>query len=205
MYNIITWLNGYLQNPVFETRTFYMGAVFFAAFMALVFCLFGYRRIRIISAVVGFVAGAIGGYFLAYFLKLVYPIDVAVIAGCALAAALLSFFIYRFGIFIAVFGAVWAAIWALLTKYTGIEGIFTVLIGLVAAIIIAILSAVYLRPMIIPATAVAGGLLFASIICEHLVHVTWSPLVEAIVRLGFGVFMAVIGMIYQFAVTRYED
>jgi hypothetical protein len=79
------------------------------------------------------------------------------------------------------------------------------IVALVVGIIFAILAAVYLRTMIIVATALSGGFILANELFENLIRIQWSPTVETIVRLSTGLGLAVIGMVYQFHTAPKEE
>ena len=202
MVNILNELNTYLNVPALTTDMTTMIAVVVTLVIAFVCCFFGYKSSRGIAAVVGFLAGAAGGRMIAQMLKLESPIDLVVVLAAAIIVAILSGWLVKVGIFLIVLLGVWGAVYSLLTEYTSLERVFALIAGLVAAAILAVLAVIYMKPMIIVATAVAGGLLFADTLFQHLIKGRWSAPTEMLVRLGVGALLVILGMIVQFASTR---
>ena len=186
-----------LQNPIVH----YVGIVLLTL-AGIIYCLYGFRLMRVISTAIGAAIGCAVGYIITSFVTLKFPIDAIVMVVCAVIFGLLGFFLRRFGIFLAVFCGMFAAVLSFLTEYTNFNQVVIAIVALVAGVVFAILSILYMRPLIIISTALVGGMMFSYEIFEHLVQIRWDPPIEMYARLGCGAVMALIGIIFQFVNTR---
>jgi hypothetical protein len=137
--------------------------------------------------------------------NLEYPITMVVIFVAAAVCALLGMLIYRFGLFLSVFLGIWGIAYSIIAQYTSLDKVFAVIISLVIGVVFAVLSVIYLRPVTIVLTALAGAFIFSDLLFDYLVHIRWSAQLEVIVRLAAGLLLALIGIIYQFVSTRDMD
>lgn len=170
--------------------------------LGIVYCFFGFKAVKFLSTLVGFCIGLGIGYAIASTAKLEQPLTLVVPIIGAVMFAILGFFLYRIGVFLVVLLAVSSIASSLLLEYTKLDETVVMIAALVVGVILSILCVVYLRPIVIISTALAGGLMFSNELFENLIKVRWSPQVETIVRLGVGVILALIGMIYQFQSTK---
>jgi hypothetical protein len=176
-----------------------------AVVLGIVYCFFGYKAMRFIAALVGFAAGVLVGDGIARAAEFKYPLDLVMVIAGGVLLAVLGFFLFRVFMFIAVFLSVFSITMSLIVEYTKLDSMVILIVALVVGVIFAILAAVYLRTMIIVATALSGGFILSNELFENLIRIQWSPSVEAIVRLSVGLLLAVIGMIYQFHTTPKEE
>jgi hypothetical protein len=176
-----------------------------AVVLGIVYCFFGYKAMRFIAALVGFAAGVLVGDGIARAAEFKYPMDLVMVIAGGVLLAVLGFFLFRVFMFIAVFLSVFSITMSLIVEYTKLDSMVILIVALVVGVIFAILAAVYLRTMIIVATALSGGFILSNELFENLIRIQWSPSVEAIVRLSVGLLLAVIGMIYQFHTTPKEE
>lgn len=120
-----------------------------------VLCIFGLRLMRILSAVVGILIGAGIGAGVGAVLGLEGMAMLAVVAGCGLVMALVSFFLKRVGAFLSVFCY---AFGALMTVFPIDMKLFLLLAGAIA-LVLAVLAAVYMEPVVVIVSSIAGGLM----------------------------------------------
>lgn len=206
MVDILNEVNGYLNIEALNSDTAVLAAVIATAVLAVIYCFFGYKAIRFIAFVLGFILGAaIGSVVVSNYTSLTYPVNLAVILGAAVVLALLSALLFRFGIFLMVLIGVWGVAYTFIMEYASLEQVFAAIIALVIAVILALLAVIYLRPVVIAATALEGGFMLSGVLFEHLIHIRWSSELETLVRLGTGLLLALIGIIYQFVSTRDMD
>lgn len=205
MIEIIGELNNYLNIEALTKDTTLLAAVIIAAVIGIIYCFFGYRCIRFIAAVLGLLAGAAIGRMIVQMTNLEYPITMVVIFVAAAVCALLGMLIYRFGLFLSVFLGIWGIAYSIIAQYTSLDKVFAVIISLVIGVVFAVLSVIYLRPVTIVLTALAGAFIFSDLLFDYLVHIRWSAQLEVIVRLAAGLLLALIGIIYQFVSTRDMD
>ena len=169
--------------------------------MGIVYCFFGYRALRVICTIIGFCVGLVVGVAVASAVKVSSPWDIVIVVACAVVVAVLGFLLYRVGVFLEVMLGAWSIIYTVLTQNVKLETTYIVIISLVAAFALAILAAIYLRPVIIVVTALSGGLMFSEQLFTNLIHVRWNSTMELACRLGVGLILAVLGMLYQFNTT----
>ena len=194
-------LSEYLKLDYLTTDKFLMATVIISLIFAIVFCFFGYRAVRGIAAVFGFLIGAIVGMVVVREMSLQQPIDLIVILGAAFLLALLGFFLLRAGVFLIILLGVSGAVLPILQKYTSFEAMITAIISLVIGLVIAILAVIYLKPVVIVATAIIGAVSISQLVFTYLIHIRWSKSMEALVSFLVLVVFAAVGMIYQFAST----
>lgn len=123
--------------------------------IGLILCIFGLRLMKLLSAVVGLLIGVGIGAVIVAVAGLEGTVSLAVILGCGVLMALLSFFLRRVGAFISVFCYVFAALMAVLPK----ESMIFSIVAAVVALILAIVAAIYLEPIVVVVSSVAGGLM----------------------------------------------
>ena len=170
-----------------------------------IYCFFGYRAMRVIAALVGFAAGVLIGDGIARAAEFKFPLDLVMVIAGGVLLAVLGFFLFRVFMFIAVFLSVFSITMSLIVEYTKLDSMVILIVALVVGVIFAILAAVYLRTMIIVATALSGGFILANELFENLIRIQWSSSVETIVRLSTGLGLAAVGMIYQFHTAPKEE
>lgn len=176
-----------------------------AVALGIIYCFFGYRAMRVIAALVGFAAGVLIGDGIARAAEFQFPLDLVMVIVGGVLLAVLGFFLFRVFMFVAVFLSVFSITMSLIVEYTKLDSMVILIVALVVGIIFAILAAVYLRTMIIVATALSGGFILANELFENLIRIQWSSTVETIVRLSTGLGLAVIGMVYQFHTAPKEE
>ena len=212
MNNVIETLNNLLTGfgrtklplPDLTVYPWYPTACIIAiAILGLIYCFFGFKAIRFIATIIGFMIGACVGAIVVQTAGLTSPLDIVVPVGAAIVFGILGFFLLRIGVFFAVLLSAFSVTVSLLTEYTKLDETVVAIVGIVLAVILAVLSVVYLRPMVIISTALTGGLMFSNELYENLVHIRWDAQIETLVRLGTGLLLALIGIIYQFRTTRH--
>ncbi len=202
MTNILNQLNNWVTSPAADSPIVrYVGIVLLTLF-GIIYCLYGFKLVRVISTMIGAGIGCLVGYEIASFTKLEFPVNAIVIAVAAIIFGLLGFFLLKLGIFLSVFVGMFSVVLSLLTEYMNFDKVVVAIIALVAGLVFAILSVVYHRPLIIISTAVIGGMMFANEVFEHLVQIRWDNQIEMYARLGTGAFLALVGIIFQFLKTR---
>lgn len=184
--------------PWFPTALLIVTALF-----GLIYCFFGFKLMRFLSTLVGFLIGITVGQIVQQNAQFAPPLDLIVPIAAGVLFAILGFFLFRIGIFFVVLLGVFSIVMSLLTEYTKLDATVVAIVAIVIAVILSVLSVVYLRPMVIISTALSGGMTFANELFENVVHIRWDAQIETIVRLGVGLLLALIGMIYQFRTTRH--
>ena len=151
----------------------------------LILCIFGLRLMKLLSALVGLLIGAGIGAAIVAVAGLEGTVALAVILGCGLVMALLSFFLRRVGAFISVFCYVFGALAAVLPSDSAI---FLIIAGVVA-LILAIVAAVYMEPIVVVVSSVAGGLMAGPAIISliGMEDKMWIGYIIAAVLAGLGV------------------
>ena len=205
MINLLNQLAEFLQMTTPEAQGIQAAIIIGAAVLGLVYCFFGYRSIRLITAIVGFMIGLVAGIIVAVNLELTQPLDIVVPLAIGVVLALLNFFLYKLGMFVAVFFVTMSVTTSLLLAYVSLEENVSLIIGLAAGLVFAILAVIFVKPVVIIMTALMGGLLFADQIFEYLVQVRWDPQLETLIRLGTGAGLGLIGIIFQFVTTRGKE
>lgn len=175
------------------------------AIIGLIYCLYGYKAMRFLAMLMGIAVGAAAGAAVVNAAKLTAPVDLIFTIAAAAVFGVLGYFLYRIGVFIVVFLAGFGVAGELLVEYTKLDEIVVLIISLVIGVILAVLAVVYLRPIVILTTGLTGGLAVANVLFENVIKVRWSPEIEALARIGAGLILALIGIIYQFRTTRRKD
>ena len=152
-------------------------------------CLFGLKLMRLLAAVVGFVLGAASGVAAAVVMGLTgTTFLIAVLAG-AVIIGLLSIFLRRIGIFLLVlcygFGVCAAVIHP--------SSMIMYIICLGIAVVLAVLSVLYIEPIVVVVTGISGGLC-AGMAAASLIGMEKNILVGY----GISIVLAVAGIIVQF-------
>ena len=122
--------------------------------LGLVACFFGYRLLRIVLAILGFILGALLGFVVATSLGAGDTVAlVAALVGGLIGAALLAF-VYKLGVFLvgAVAGAVLGGIIG-----ASLGGSLQIAAVVVAAVLVGIVAVLFQRVVIILATAFTGS------------------------------------------------
>lgn len=202
MINLLNQFAEFLQMTTPEAQGVQAAIIIGSAILGLLYCFFGYRSVRLITAIVGFLLGFVGGTAASVHLNLTSPLDIVVPVLAGVVVALLNFFLYKLGVFVAVFFVTMSVTASLLLTYVKLEENVALIIGLAAGLVFAILAVIFVKPVIIIMTAFMGGLLFADQIFEYLVQVRWDSQMETLARLGTGAGLGLIGMIFQFVTTR---
>lgn len=120
-----------------------------------ILCIFGLRLMKILSAVVGLLIGAGIGAAIVAVAGLEGAAALGVILGCGVVMALLSFFLKRMGAFISVFCYAFVALMSVLPK----TSVLLLIVAGVVALILAVLAAIYMEPLVVVVSSLAGGLL----------------------------------------------
>lgn len=132
----------------------------------LLFCFFGLRLTRVLAVIYSLLIGAFAGVIIISAAGISGAASIAVILACALLLAAFSVFLYKAGVFLLVFSTVVSIAASLSSTAGGMSfsvapGEKTVVIvGAVfgAALVFAVLSVIYVEPVIVIATALFGGL-----------------------------------------------
>lgn len=111
--------------------------------IGLVLCIFGLKLMRVLSAVVGMLIGAGIGAGIVAVAGLNGTVSLLVILGCGIVMALLSLFLRRVGAFFSVLCYVFGALMTVLPT----EKIVFVIVAGVAALILAVVAAIYVEPL----------------------------------------------------------
>ncbi len=167
-----------------------MGILIVSAIIGLLICFAGLKVAKVITAVIGFLVGTGIGAGAAAAIgaeKITFAI---VVLACGTVLAALSFFVYRVGAFFtAFFGSV-----GVLGMIVSPSSVPVVVIILVVSLILGILAAVFIEPIIVVITAVAGGM-SAGILIPQIAGMDRFSWVGYII----GAALSLLGMAVQFA------
>lgn len=123
--------------------------------VGLVLCIFGLKLMRVLSAVVGMLVGAGLGAMIVALAGLTGTVSMIVIFGCGIVMAFLSLFFRRVGAF---FSVLCYAFGSLMTVFPT-DAIVLVIIAGVVALILAVVAAIYIEPLVVIVSSIAGGLM----------------------------------------------
>lgn len=153
--------------------------------IGLVLCIFGLKLMRVLSAVVGMLIGAGIGAGIVAVAGLNGTVSLLVILGCGIVMALLSLFLRRVGAFFSVLCYVFGALMTVLPT----EKIVFVIVAGVAALILAVVAAIYVEPLVVTVSSVAGGLMAgpAIITLIGMEDKIWIGYIAAVVLAGIGI------------------
>ena len=151
--------------------------------------LFGLKLVRVLTTIVGLVLGAGVGLVISHLLGWSGLTVAIVTLGCAVVLAALSFFLYRMGVFLTVFVSVLGI--CISVMYPGTN--LMLVIYLAAASVFAILSAIFVEPLVIVVTAVSGGV-NAALAIVSLAGLSGNLLITV----GIAAVIIIVGMIVQF-------
>lgn len=167
--------------------------------LALANCFFGYRLQKLWIALGCFAVGAtLGGGLGTLFFKENPMAWAAAALVLGLVLAVLSFRLYLSGVFLLCF-ALGCIITLPFAKFYGGWG---VLVCVAAGVVLGILGTKFVRPVLIVATALGGGVSAARALGQMLASV-WPNLAGAqAVPLVAGLVLAVVGIMYQFKHTK---
>ena len=188
---ILDWKNTVPQE-------YQIAIVLAAAIFAIVYCFYGYKLMRCLNFIAGFVVGAAAGYIVAVVLELDSLLLTVVPLVAGLAVGLLMYFLFRVGMFITVMMAGFLLVAGLLQQYTTLADNVRILIALGGGLVMAVFCVIFLRPVTIIITSLSGGFSFAAILFTHLVQVKWSSFFAMVAPLAVGLVLGIIGMIVQF-------
>ena len=193
-------INKFVQNIKEGWRLFAGGKVGVATGFGLVFstvtCFFGYRLLKLWIAVTGCVLGGCMGIGISSFFDL--DSTWCIIAGlvCAAILGFLAFRIYLFGVFL-LCGSL-----TFLFAYTALYGYWPHLsdvfigVGIAGGLLVGFLAVKFVRPIVILATAMSGGLMTSSSIMT-LANVNNHWIVMIV-----GSVLATAGILVQFYSTK---
>lgn len=171
-------------TAVFVTGVISKQALVISIVAGIVLCIFGLKLMRVLSAVVGLLIGAGIGAAIVSLAQLTGAVSLAVILGCGIVMALLAFFLRRVGAFFSVFCYISAGLMIVLPKDMKI---FLIIVALIA-LILAILAAIYMEPLVITVSSVAGGLMAGPAIISliGMDDKMWIGYIIAVILAGLG-------------------
>ena len=154
--------------------------------VGLLICLFGLKLMRLLAAIVGFVLGAVAAAVAMGLTGTTFLI--ALLAG-AVIIGLLSIFLRKIGIFLLVLCYGFGVCAAVINPSSMI--MYIICIGI--AVVLAVLSVLYIEPIVVVVTGISGGLC-AGMAAASLIGMEKNNLVGY----GISIVLAVAGIIVQF-------
>lgn len=153
--------------------------------IGIILCIFGLKLMRVLSMAVGFLIGAGIGAVIVALAQLSGAASLAVILGCGIVMALLALFLRRVGAFISVLCYVFGA---LMTVFPADSMLFVIIAG-VLSLILAVVAAIYVEPLVVAVSSIAGGLMAgpAIITLIGMEEKIWIGYIVAAVLAGLGV------------------
>lgn len=205
--NLNTSLLEYAKTIVPNVGTATTVAIIVSILLALFYCFFGYKLLRVHISFIMFLAGSFAGLVLGVVLKLDNKFILAAVLVLGVVLAVLGFLFYKVGVFLVVTLLVLSASYGFL--WDVVKENYIIVVCIVAAILCGILSVFFVRPVVIILSALSGGLIASNnLIDNFLVQVAMlnRPEVTAYIVLGFAAIIAIAGIIFQFRTTEnYED
>ena len=187
--NIINTGLGYI--PEFTMKDIVLLAV--SLIICLIFAMFGFKLLKGFVAFFNLLVGAFVGLSIAEFLKLDDTFH------------LVFMLVGAVGLFMVVASSVFSAAMAVLPPFVQSE--YLVPAALVAALLLGIFAAFFVRPIVIVVSAVAGGIMFANILTDFALSKIQSldpSGATAAVVLVLGGLIGIFGMYWQFTHTKKE-
>ena len=183
---------GHMEGPtsIFIAGKMSMGILIVSAIIGLLICFVGLKMIRVITAVIGFLVGAGIGVGAAAAIGAEQITFAIIVLACATVLAAISFFVYRVGAFFTAFlGSI-----GVLGMTVGATSGPVLVVILVVSLILGILAVIFIEPIIIVITAVAGGM-SAGILIPQIIGA------DRMLWIGYviGGILAFLGMAVQFA------
>lgn len=172
-----------------------MTAMIVGIVIGLIVCLFGLKLIRILAAIAGALAGAVIGLAVGFVFGLEAMIMLITAAVLAVVLACLSAILYRVGAFVWMLMLGTGAAFMTFTS----DSPLTALICLGVGLIFAIITTIFLDPIIIIISAIAGGFI-AGISVAEIAGMDGNILITVLISLV----LAVIGLVVQFMMKSRE-
>ena len=192
---------GYI--PEFTMKDIVILAV--SLIICLLFAMFGFKLLKGFVALFNLLVGAFVGLSVAEILKLDDTFHLVFMLVGAVIFSLVGFFFYKVGLFMVVTSSVFSAAMAVLPPFVQSE--YLVPAALVAALLLGIFAAFFVRPIVIVVSAVAGGVMFANILTDFALTKIKSldpSGATAAVVLVLGGLIGIFGIYWQFTHTKKE-
>lgn len=153
--------------------------------VGLILCIFGLKLMRALSAIVGMLIGAGIGAIIVALAELTGTVSLIVILGCGIVMALLSLILRRVGAFFSVLCYVFGA---LMTALPTDKMVFVIVAGVIA-LILAVVAAIYVEPLVVTVSSIAGGLMAGPAIINliGMGDKIWIGYIVAVVLAGLGI------------------
>ena len=206
------WVKTLLSMVQFENGTFPTIALPGAAgllasvLIPLALAFFGYRFMKAFISLTGFSAGAVIGYLIGMKLQRGDSVTALLMLVLGLVMSLAAFFLTKAGIFALVFGLVFAAAVPLMPS--DLDPMRKALISIGAAAVIALLALALVKPTVILASGIGGGVRFAQAVMVLVTPLIASSGLSEEVRLasllGIGAVVAISGIVAQFKAAEDE-
>jgi|GEM_PF-5971809 len=156
-------------------------------------CFFGYRYHRFLIAVAGFIVGAEASYRMLVGVTMDSAAKMLIYIIAGLVCSLIAYSFYRLGVVVLVFAATYNIVLPLITNYVGTT--YSMYIAIVAGLLVGFIALRLMRPVIIIATGLSGGLNAVSAFAAIFGYT------NSTVLLVVGIVVAVLGILYQFKNT----
>lgn len=168
----------------------------------LIFCFFGYRIMRVVLAVNGFISGFFIGLSVINNIAGTLPNWVIILISLLLGiiVAVVSFVLLRLGMFLLSSLTAFSISAAVLKEFLSDSQTAIVYItSAVFALLLGIMALILTKQIIIICTSLSGGSIVSSVLLNQAVY-TSAPAPSYMIW-GLAVFMALLGIVFQFAVT----
>ncbi|MDO4478975.1 MAG: hypothetical protein Q4B73_08055 [Lachnospiraceae bacterium] len=193
----VTGISSFITNLLPNFSSGALVSALITLVVAVVMCFFGYRLLKYIVAVFGFMFGVSLGQWICSLFNGGRVLNIIITLVIAIGLALVAFLLFKVGVFILIFGSV--------LVFFGAAALFTsvnMLIGVAVALVLAILGVVFIRPVSIFITGINGGLSIG----DALTTLVLAKLLPGMAIVGaiIGLVLAILGIIYQFKTTKAE-
>ena len=191
--NLVTSVGG--EAPNFTQ--FGMIGVIITLVIAILYCFFGYKFLRVFITVIGFLAGLGIGYLIGVRVGANDIVKWILAVVIAIALAAVSFFIYKAGVFLVTFFVVLALVFQLCEKLPAPwPPVIAVIVGLAAGI----LAVIFVRPVVIITSGLCGGMSFSMALVSDLIK--WQSSYSQVVVFALGLAIGILGILFQFKTSK---
>ena len=190
---MINEMIGGIEAAVNSSPEIPVSMLIITAVISLIICLFGLKLIRIWNTICGLVFGAVIGVVAVFLLQQDTIYGLIIIGAAALILAVLAGVFKRFGAFLLCLGTVMEIIGMM-----QLQNVTWLAVAGVAGLVVAILTMIWLEPLVIIVTSLSGGIGFGNVI------VYMSGLKNLYLVIAIYAATVILGLVVQFMMKSRE-
>ena len=164
-----------------------------SAVISLLICLFGLKMVRLWNTISGLAIGTLAGIMIVYLAQTDMIVSLIIIGAAILIFAILAGVFRRFGAFLLCFGTVLEIIGML-----KLQNLTWLAIVGIAGVIVAVLTMIWLEPLVIIVTSIAGGIGLGSSI------VLMAEFDNRYIKIAIYAAAVILGLVVQFMMKSRE-